>query len=143
MIMEQQKRATFEDVCKAQDRLLTLIDKHIQNNEPLKKGERKKFIDTFRLATLGLGSEHFFYIEGKNKGYKIGHVGHAAYWLAYRNETIVNLGKDTFEIKEFWLKLRDYCFTLFSHAQEMSIKISKEIVDLYQGNTSSYDYDDV
>jgi len=106
MIMEQQKRATFEDVCNAQDHLLTLIDNHIQRNKPLKKDERKKFVNAFRLATLGLGSEYFFYIQGKNKGYNIGHVGHAAYWLAYRNETIVTLGHDTFEIKDFWLKLR-------------------------------------
>jgi len=41
MIMEQQKRATFEDVCKAQDHLLTLIDNHIQRNKPLKKMKEK------------------------------------------------------------------------------------------------------
>jgi len=87
--------------------------------------------------------QNIFLYSRENKGYNIGHVGHAAYWLAYRNETIVTLGHDTFEIKDFWLKLRDYCFTLFSPAQELSVKISKEIVDLYQGNTSSYDYDDV
>jgi hypothetical protein len=143
MIMEQQKRATFEDVCKAQDTLIDLIDECIKKNKPLTPRDRKKFINTFRLATLGLGSEHIFYIKGKNKGYNIGHVGHAAYWLSYRTDAIITLNKDVFEIRDFWLKLRDYCFNIFSHAQEMSIKISKEIVDMYQGNTSSYDYDDL
>lgn len=141
--MESQKRATFEDVCNAQDILLELLDTCIQKNMVLTGKNRMKFIKTFRLATLGLGSEHLFYIKGKHKGYSIGHVGHAAYWLSYQDTNKILLGADVFEIKEFWLKLRDYCFQLFSNAQEMSVKISKEIVDLYQGNTSSFDYDDV
>jgi hypothetical protein len=141
--MEQQKRATFEDVCKAQDDLVDFLDECIKKNQPLQKKERNKFIKIFRLATLGLGSEHLFFIEGHMKGYTVGHVGHAAYWLAYQTKNTIQLGQDIFEIRDFWLLLRDYCFQIFSAAQELSIKISKEIVDLYQGNTSSYDYDDI
>ena len=127
MIMgNQQKRATFEDVCNAQDRLLIFIDECINNNIPLSSEKRNEFISLFRIATLGLGAEHAFYIQGKHMNHTLGDVGHAAYWLAYRTEQMVVLSHDFFEIKEFWLKLRDYCFKIFSQAQELSIKISKE-----------------
>ena len=128
MKTNQQKRATFEDVCVAQDKLIDMLDKCIEDNKPLSVKERKYFIQLFRVATLGLGSEMMFFIKGESKGYKIGHVGHAAYWLAYRDGPMVALGRDVFEIREFWLKLRDYCFQIFSLSQEMSIKISKEQV---------------
>ena len=128
MKANQQKRATFEDVCAAQDKLIDMLDKCIEGNKPLSVKERRYFIQLFRVATLGLGSEMTFYIKGESKGYKIGHVGHAAYWLAYQGGPCVALGRDVFQIRDFWLKLRDYCFQIFSLSQEMSIKISKEQV---------------
>jgi len=141
--MNQQKRATFEDVCIAQDILTDFIDTCIEKNEPLNKENRKKFINSFRLSTLGLGSEKTFSIQGKHQLYNLGHVGHAAYWLAYQTKNPVHLGSDVFEMEQLWLHLRDLCFSIFPFAQEMSIKISKEIVDMYHGNTSSYDYGDI
>lgn len=126
MKKEQQKRATFEDVCNAQDKLLVFIDKCIQNNKPLDSSERLMFIRLFRHATLGLGMEYMFTIRGDNKTYNLDHVGHASYWLAYRTDGIVVIGADSFEIKRLWLRLRDYCFKIFPQAQQMSIKISKE-----------------
>jgi len=141
--MNQQKRATFEDVCRAQDVLLKFLDICIETNETLDQKKRTEFIHSFRLATLGLGSERQFYVEGSFQKYNIGHVGHAAYWLAYRTENPIVIGRDTIPIKVFWLHLRDECFNLFPLAQEMSIKMSKEIVDYFQGNTSSFDYSDL
>jgi len=126
MAKGQQKRATFEDVCRAQDKLLAFIDKCIDDNKALNKYERKEFIEHFRFATLGLGSEHIFIITSEKRSHTIGNVGHAAYWLAYRTNTPISLSDDVIEIKDFWLKLRDYCFKIFPLAQEMSIKISKE-----------------
>lgn len=126
MYDEHQKRATFEDVCKAQDSLLYFLDDCIENSRVLDKKNRVTFIRLFRLATLGIGSEHNFVIVGKCKSYHLGHVGHAAYWIAYRNVSDVRLGDEVFDIRLLWLQLRDCCFQLFPKAQEISIKISKE-----------------
>lgn len=122
----QQKRATFEDVCKSQDMLIDLIDNCIDENKPLAVKDRKKFRNVFRLATLGLGSEFTFIINGKNKSYDLGHVGHAANWIAYRDNSKVLIGEEYIEIKFFWLKLRDMLFVIFDYAIETAIKISKE-----------------
>lgn len=141
--MKQQKRATFEDVCIAQDKLLDFLDTCIQKSLLLDVRKRQFFIENFRLATLGIGSERHFFIQGEQQRYDIGHVGHAAYWLAYRDNDPVKVGNDMIPIRRFWLQLRDECFYLFPKAQEISIKMSKEIVDYFQGNTSSYDYKDL
>jgi len=123
---KSQKRATFEDVCFAQDSLIEFVDVCIAENKPLDIADRKKFRNNFRLATLGLGSEFTFIINGKKETYNLGHVGHAAYWIAYRTDKIVTIGEEKIEIKYFWLKLRDMLFTIFDHAIETAIKISKE-----------------
>ncbi len=142
--MKQQVRATFEDVCNSQDALLIFLDKCIDGNKVLSNDEKNIFIKLFRTATLGLASEHVFFIKGKNRGYKYGsHVAHAACLLAYHTSNKVQIGDYVFDIKTLWMKLRDYCFKIFPSAQEMSIKISKEIVDMYSGHTSSFDYDDL
>lgn len=140
---EQQKRATFEDVCKAQDTLLQFIDDCISENKALDARDRVAFIRLFRLATLGIGSEHTFVLQGKQRSYHLGHVGHASYWIAYRTTSQILLGQECFDIKQLWLQLRDHCFQLFPKAQEISIKMSKELVDLYTGTTSSFDYGDL
>lgn len=123
---QQQKRATFEDVCKAQDSLINIIDKCIEENRCLTKAERDRFRNIYRLGTLGLGSEFDFVIKGEKKSYKLGHVGHAANWIAYRDNNIISIGEDNIEIKFFWLKLRDMLFTIFDYSIETAIKISKE-----------------
>jgi len=124
--MSQQKRATFDDVCRAQDKLLFFINECIKKNIILTDTNRQTFIESFRLATLGLGAERRFFIQGNCQRYDLGHVGHAAYWLAYRDTNPVTLGVDLIPIRMFWLRLRDECFYLFPKAQEMSIKLSKE-----------------
>lgn len=123
---QQQHRATFEDVFNAQDELITIIDECIEENKPLDKTRRKDFIKTFRLATLGIGSEYQFVIMGKTRSYTLKHVGHAAYWIAYRTSSKVEIGDDIIDIRDFWLKLRDMLFLIFDPAVETAVKISKE-----------------
>ena len=121
-----QRRATFEDVGNAQDIVLDFIDECIKENRPLNVDERKFFIENLRLATLGLTTEYGFIMDGKNKKYDLKHVGHAACWLAYRQDNPVKLGDEFINISEFWKKLRDMLFLIFPHAIETSIKISRE-----------------
>jgi len=123
---QQQKRATFEDVCKAQEQIIAIIDECIEENKPLDLKDRKRFFNTYRLATLGLGSEFQFFIKGKLRTYNLKHVGHAVYWIAYRESNKVKMGDEYIEISEFWLKLRDMLFIIFDPAIETAIKISKE-----------------
>jgi hypothetical protein len=127
MKKEQQKRATFEDVCNAQDKLQYFLDDHIDNNKVIDVKKRLYFIKLFRLATLGLGCEFTFTVTSDTGSYSMGHVAHAAYWLSYRDDADnVVIGGGVFTIGECWLHLRDYCFQIFPLAQQMSIKISKE-----------------
>jgi len=126
MKKKSQKRATFEDVCIAQDSLIACIDICIDKNKPLDRKDRNRFRNDFRLATLGLGSEHVFVINGIKKSYNLGHVGHAARWIADRTNFLVDIGDEQIEIKFFWLKLRDMLYTIFDPAIETAIKISKE-----------------
>jgi len=126
MYEEQQKRATFEDVCQAQDKVLYYLDIYIKENKILDSKERTRFIRLFRLATLGIGSELNYVISGQHKTYHLGHVGHASYWIAYRLSSEVMLGDECFDIRLLWMQLRDCCFQLFPKAQEISFKISKE-----------------
>ena len=122
MVMNQQsKRATFEDVGFAQDKLLDFIDICIEENRVLTKGERKNFIKNLRLATLGLDTEYQFFI-GKQQ-HPLGHVGHAAYWLAYQKTNPIIINGESIEVKQFWIILRDLLFKIFPHAIEMSVKI--------------------
>jgi len=132
---QQSKRATFIDVGISQEKILKYIDNCIEENKPLDKKERIKFLQLFRMSTLGLGSDYRFLYNGKFKTYNLNHVAHAAGWLAYRDSTPVLLGNENVEIKELWIKLRDYLLIVFPHADTLSTKISQEQIRL--GSTAS------
>jgi len=132
---QQSKRATFIDVGISQEKILKYIDNCIEENKPLDKKERLKFLRLFRMSTLGLGSDYTFLYNGKQKTYNLDHVAHAAGWLAYQEKTQVKLGDENIEIKELWIKLRDYLLIVFPHADTLSTKISQEQIHL--GTASS------
>lgn len=123
---QQQRRATFEDVSQAQDKLLKIVDRCIQEKRCLKKSERKNFFRKYRWATLGVDSKMNINIQGEKKSYNLGHVGHAAYWLAYQQQNVVSMGDEQIEIQVFWKKLRDKLFYIFPVALRMAVKMSKE-----------------
>lgn len=139
---KQQKRATFEDVGLAQDKLLSLIDECIEENKPLDEKNRKQFIRSYRLATLGLGSEFRFVLNGRKQGYDMGCLGHAAYWIAYQNSNIICIKDEDIRIEKFWLKLRDMLFMVFDPAIELAVKISKE-QNIYGGDAEATSYDEI
>jgi len=127
---QQSKRATFLDVGDAQEKLRKIIDDCITNNKTLEENQREKFIKLLRLSTLGLGKD-FKFIFSTNKGrFDIGHVHHAACWLAYQTDTTVDIEGNPFQIKELWYYLRDYLFFVFPHADTLSTKISQEQIKL-------------
>ena len=139
---KQQKRATFEDVSISQDYLIELINECIEENKCLAVKDRKKFIRAYRNATLGLGSEYKFIINGRNQSYDFGHLGHAAYWIAYRNNPVISIKNENIKIKQFWLKFRDMCFVVFDPAIELAVKISKE-QNIYGGDAEATSYDEI
>jgi len=126
--MNQQKRATFEDVCAAQDILDDLIEKIIEENKPLNDIDNKKFKKYFRVATLGLGSEFRFLLRGKKGVHDLGNAGHAARWLLKQKKNPIMLTNpaEKIELKECWNQLWDVLDKLYDPALETSIKISKE-----------------
>jgi len=127
---QQSKRATFIDVGLAQEKILDYIDKCIDDNKPLDKKERKKFLRLFRMSTLGLGSDYPFLFNGKYKVYDLKHIAHAGGWLAYQDSSDVVLGNEIIEIKELWIKLRDYLLVVFPYADTLSTKISQEQIKI-------------
>jgi len=126
--MTQQKRATFEDVCNAQDVLDVLIKKIIQTNKPLTEMEIHTFKKNFRLATLGLGAEFKFLLKGKKGVHDLGNAGHATRWLLKQkvNPVCVINPIEYIELKECWRQLWDVYDKIYDPALETSIKISKE-----------------
>lgn len=141
---KQQKRATFEDVCSAQDVLDDLIEQAIKKDGPLSDKNKKKFKTNFRLATLGLSSEYRFLLRGNNGTYDMGHVGHAFRWLVKRtkNPIVFDNGEDKIKLKDCWIQLWDYLDKIYDPALETSIKISKE-QNIYGGNAEATSYDEV
>jgi Fe-S cluster biosynthesis and repair protein YggX len=140
---QQSKRATFEDVSYSQNTLRKFIDNCIVENRPLNEQERDNFLKLMQNATLGIGTKYKFYLNGQKGKYCFGHIEKAAYEIAYTEKNTIIINNEVFEIADLWKSLRKYLFDIFPYAIEMSIKISKEMVDMYQGSTSSFDYDDV
>jgi len=128
---QQSKRATFEDVGAAQDKLRVFVDECIEQNKILNEKEREYFIRLFREATLGFGANHKFTIESKNKSYSLLSVGHAANWIAYQMKTPISMRDgEQIDIKMFWWRLRDELFTIFDEAIHLSVKISQEQIKM-------------
>ena len=123
---QQQKRATFEDVSNAQNQLRSFIDNCIQQNKVLTTQERERFIRLLQTATLGIGTETRFYIKGKQGKYLFGHVGKAAYDIAYTNTNFIVIYNEIFPIKTLWAALRNYLFDIYDHAIALAIRISQE-----------------
>jgi len=126
MTKQQSKRATFEDVGLAQDKLREYIDNCIKNNSILEIEEREEFIKLLRNSTLGIGKDFRFVFKTKEGHFDLGSVEYAAYWLAYQTNEKIMFKEKQFDIKDIWYQLRDNLFTVFPHAITMSVKISKE-----------------
>jgi hypothetical protein len=139
---QQSKRATFLDVGDAQDEIREIIDACISKNKVLTEEEKNKFIRLLRLSTLGLGKDFKFIFSTDIGRFDLGHVHHAACWLAYQTDTNIRIEGHIFEIKEVWYQLRDYLFTVFPFADTMSVQISKE-QNIYGGNAEATGYDEL
>jgi len=126
----QSKRATYLDVKRSQLNLLELVNECIEENRPLRQKERNDFYNILSDSTLGLGIKYRFLYNGKKQTYDLGHMEHAAMWIAYRDKNIVSLKYETVEIKELWKKLRDLLFQIFPYAKTFSTKISQEQIHL-------------
>ena len=126
--MAQQKRATFNDVGNAQDKLDRLIKDIITNNKPLDASEQKQLKKTFRLATLGLCSEHQFFLKTSKGVHDLGHAGHAFRWLIKqtKNPVVFHNPEEHIALKEIWQQLWDVFNKVYDPALNVSIKISKE-----------------
>ena len=131
MKQKQSKRATFEDVGSAQDKIRKYIDNCIRDNKLLDEKHRDTFIKIYREATLGLGGGYPFFYTGKLQTYKFPNIDHAVFWLLYRDSTQITMPTgETIPIKELWITLRDRLFELFPQAINLSIKISQEQIKL-------------
>ena len=126
--MTQQRRATFEDVSKAQDKLDALIEQFITQNKPLTNNERKNFTRYFRLATMGLAGEYSFFLKGEHGTHNLLTAGKAARWLSKRKTNPVQLYNptETMILSDCWKQLWDTLDKIYDPALEMSIKISQE-----------------
>ena len=131
MKQKQSKRATYEDVGHAQDRIRKYIDNSIKNDRLFDEKHRDNFIKIYREATLGLGGREPFFYPGEKKTYKFPNLDHVVFWLLYQDTTkIIMPTGETIELKNFWKMIRDKLFELFPHAINLAIKISQEQIKL-------------
>jgi len=126
--MPQSKRATYNDIAEAQDKLRHLIDRLITEKRPLQNDkERERFIKLVRDATFGMGTETSLIVRGRQRTYNLKHMQHAAYWLAYQKDTPVLFdGGEAIEIEKLWRELRDRFFIVFPNALAMAARMSQE-----------------
>lgn len=128
-----QIRATYTDVCNAQDKLRKMIDVFIQEKRAIQNiNERERFIFFLREATRGLGTQHKILFKGEKQTYDFGHAEHFAYILAYETEQQVTIQQtgEKIPIEKLWITLRDALFHIFPYAVTMSTQISHEQIKL-------------
>ena len=112
------------------------LEKLIRENRCLKgEKERTLYYKEISHATLGLGitKEARIYVDHI---YDMENLEYFARWLGNQTENIIVIKKDgypdspPFEIKIAWQKLLDLLLSVFAHALDKSISMSKEIESL-------------
>ena len=126
-------KATFEAVGHMQQQLRRHIESLTEENRPLKdETEKTLFHNEINHALLGLGTFKMFTIK-IDKMYTSGNVEFFARWLASRTSNSIcipgeegAMDSPPVDISLLWSRLLDLLFSVFPHALEKSIGMSKE-----------------
>jgi hypothetical protein len=150
---EKQIRATFEDTKTKQRLFRHKLTELINENRPVNDDERDKVIDLYNDANLGLGGVETVLWLNTGKKIVIPNLEKFVRDLIDYNEQIVNgeffffsLGhykELSVPIKELWRQIKSKTNQVNAEALTQTLRMSKEIVDIYSGKTSSFDYDDI
>ena len=137
---ETQIRATFKDTVKAQNNLRVELDRLENNNTVVSDDKRGDFFELLANALLGLDFEKKYMIQLPDKScIKINNFGEFIRCLAYYDKDVISYdflrryGKiqhDAVKIGYIWHEVKFIVFGIYPEALAMSIRISKEIVDI-------------
>lgn len=143
--MVEVKRATFEQVQKAQDELIfseTGIDVLIEKKETIEPKSRGIFFQRLAFSLLGKGLDYPVILEYDGGRYNLGPVSVFARKTAYFTDT--KDGKQEIQLRSrkirvpiecLWLALRESLYKPMDDALTLALKSSAEI---FRGSGDSY-----
>lgn len=142
------KRATFEQVQKAQEDLIFAkdgIDKLIELNETISPDSRSEFFRRLAYSLLGKGLDYPVILIFKGNRYNLGSVSEFSRKMAYYTDT--NNKKQKIKLKgeyveipncELWKALREALYKPMDEALTLALKSSAEI---YRSGSDAYEFD--
>lgn len=143
--MSEVRRATFEQVQKAQDELIFSkdgIDKLAELKETIHPDSRNIYFQRLATALLGKELDYPFILEYNGGNYNLGSIAVFARKMAYFIDTddkyqILKLkGQMTkVPIDKLWIALRESLYKPMAEALTLSMKSSQEI---FQGGSDSF-----
>lgn len=127
------KRATFEEVNKAQLELLfDIIQKAIDTNDYIDPKSRSDYFDRLAFAFVGKISEYDFIFKYKGDEYNLGKLSFYARKMAFFNEKTPEIElkgrKIRVPIKELWESLRENLYKPMDEALTLALRSSAEIL---------------
>lgn len=139
------KRATFEQVQKAQNELIFSedgIDKLAEKKETIASESRSVFFDRLALALLGKELDYPYILEYKGGRYNMGSVAVFARKMAYFEDTDdkcqevpLKNQKVRVSIDLLWIALRESIYKPMAEALTLAMKSSAEI---FRGGGDSF-----
>jgi hypothetical protein len=141
------KRATFEQVQKAQEELIfsdTGLDKLAELKETISPDTRNIFFQRLAFALLGKELDYPFILEYDGQQYNLGSLSVISRQMAYytdtddkKQELVLKGKKIKIPINVLWNTLRDSLYKPMAEALTLAMKSSQEI---FRGGSDSYGF---
>lgn len=149
---EKQWRATFEDTKKAQENLRIELDKLDAHNNYVEPDDRKHFFELLADALLGFDYGKHCNLPLPNMTYvAIENIGEFIRRLAYHTGTKVDyeffkyykkIEIQQTDIGQIWHELKFFIYGIYPEAIAMSIRISKEQIEMLGREAEATSYDE-